>query len=132
MTNDIAREIRVHTFDSSGDAYDASQYRDDIASGDVLAVPSECVVGYLHEAWPVAVTTEGGVFHRLTDGDWNNADAFEASRAMARKIATRMDNASVAPVATVDVKRERDAAQLARIRHGIAAKRNRDEAGPTA
>jgi hypothetical protein len=55
----------VHTFDSTGEAYDASQCNEAIRSGDVLHVPSEGVVGILCEAWPVAVTAAHGAFHQL-------------------------------------------------------------------
>ncbi|MGC0418366.1 hypothetical protein [Embleya sp. AB8] len=55
----------VHRFDSTGDAYDATQCRDDIADGDVLVVAREGVVGFLNRAWPAALTTEHGEFHTL-------------------------------------------------------------------
>ena len=55
----------VHEFYDSGTGYDETQTRDDIKDGDVLAVTSEPVVGFLNEAWPVAVTSEPGEFHRI-------------------------------------------------------------------
>ena len=55
----------VHEFYDSGTAYDETQTDDNIKDGDVLAVSSENVVGFLHEAWPLAVTVEPGEFHRL-------------------------------------------------------------------
>lgn len=58
----------VHTFASTGEAYDASQCDDDINDSDVLVVPSEGVVGVLCQAWPVAVTPEHGEFHALREG----------------------------------------------------------------
>ena len=62
----------VHTFDSTREAYGASQCRDDISDGDVLVVPSEHVVGILVSAWPCAVGTHHGEFHELTEGlDWS-------------------------------------------------------------
>lgn len=64
MTKIITRPT-VHLFESSGDAYDASQTRDDISDGDVLVVESERVVGFLVKAWPVAVSDEHGAFHAL-------------------------------------------------------------------
>jgi hypothetical protein len=67
----------VHRFETTGQAYDASQTRDDIADGDVLVVISERVVGVLVSAWPVAVTTEAGAFHGpgLNPGaDWSSLD----------------------------------------------------------
>lgn len=70
--------MKVHTFDSSGEAYDASQYDDDIKDGDVLHVPSEKVTGLLVKAWPTAVTEKHGSFHRLADGiTW---ESFEDGR----------------------------------------------------
>lgn len=58
---------QVHTFTSSGEAYDASQTHEEIKDGDVLSVPSERVVGVLIEAWPTAVGEEHGAFHTLSD-----------------------------------------------------------------
>jgi hypothetical protein len=60
----------VHTFDSTGEAYDATQTDDSINDGDVLLIPSENVAGFLFKAWPVAITPEHGAFHTLdTDAD---------------------------------------------------------------
>ncbi|MEU7802640.1 UvrD-helicase domain-containing protein [Micromonospora arborensis] len=60
------RAPRVHHFASSGEAYNASQVRDDIRSGDVLVVTSEGVIGVLDQAWPVALTEEqGDDFHTV-------------------------------------------------------------------
>lgn len=72
--------MRVHVFNYSGEAYDASQMRDQwfvdrmnedhglnwepIEDGDVLVAEHDRVVGYLYEAWPVAVTQNAGSFHR--------------------------------------------------------------------
>lgn len=58
--------IQTHTFDSTGEAYDTIQCSDDIKKGDTIIVPSEKVVG-LAWAWPVALTTEHGEFHVITD-----------------------------------------------------------------
>lgn len=55
----------IHRFESSGDAYDATQTDETINDGDVLVVESERVVGFLVKAWPVAVTPEHGAFHSL-------------------------------------------------------------------
>jgi hypothetical protein len=60
--------INVHTFESTGEAYDATQTDDAIKDGDVLVVPSENVVGFLAKAWPVALSAEHGAFHTLEDG----------------------------------------------------------------
>jgi hypothetical protein len=48
--------MKVHEFATSGEAYDASQYRDDIKDGDVLHVPSEGSAAVLLSAWPISVT----------------------------------------------------------------------------
>ena len=48
--------MKVHTFASSGEAYDASQTDDAIKDGDVLHVPSEGSAAVLLAAWPTAVT----------------------------------------------------------------------------
>jgi len=62
-----SEEPQVHTFDSSGDAYNQSQYREDIKDGDVLSVPSENVHGFLNQAWPIATHHDGdpGEFHTI-------------------------------------------------------------------
>lgn len=52
---------KVHTFSSTGRAYDACQ-GDEIKNGDILLIPSEKVVG-LAWTWPVAVTVEYGALH---------------------------------------------------------------------
>lgn len=71
IIRDGAVVCTVHTFDSSGEAYDASQCRDEIKDGDVLSVPKERVVGVLLQAWPTAVSEAHGEFHSPVDGfDW--------------------------------------------------------------
>ncbi len=57
----------VHTFNSTGEAYNRSQYDDSIKDGDVLHVPSEGVTGFLQDAWPIALHHNGspGEFHGL-------------------------------------------------------------------
>lgn len=90
MTKITITNPTVHTFDSTGEAYDASQTRDDIKDGDVLSVPSEKVVGILCEAWPVAVTKERGAFHSQ-----NGNGVFDPA-ALARSFPDRDYTASVA------------------------------------
>jgi hypothetical protein len=46
---------RIHGFASTGNAYDATQTDDRIASGDTLLILPEGVVGVAH-CWPFAVT----------------------------------------------------------------------------
>jgi hypothetical protein len=57
------QHVRIFTFDNTSEAYDETQTNEDISDGDILVVPSENVVGYLVEAWPVAVTRARGQFH---------------------------------------------------------------------
>lgn len=78
--------FRTHYFDSTGEAYDASQtdyyrfagdgglHRIEVHDGDLLVVPSEGVYGFLYQAWPVAVSSKHGEFHGLTSEFWNDAD----------------------------------------------------------
>ncbi|ESY35392.1 hypothetical protein NKK48_30330 [Mesorhizobium sp. C386A] len=63
--------IKIHFFDSTGDAYDFTQCIDDIKNGDVLVIESEKVVG-LADTWPVAVTKEAGNLHTLDDGKFES------------------------------------------------------------
>lgn len=58
----------VHTFDSTGEAYDACQTDDNINDGDTLLIPSEGVVG-IAGTWPVAISKEAGELHSLTNPD---------------------------------------------------------------
>jgi hypothetical protein len=58
---------RVHTFDDSGHAYDRSQTDDEIKNGDVFHIPEEGITGYMHKAWPMAVTQNKGAFHGLAE-----------------------------------------------------------------
>ena len=62
----------VHTFGSTGEAYNRTQTDDKIKNGDTLHVPSEGVVGYLHDAWPTAVTKAHGEFHQLVGSQKHN------------------------------------------------------------
>jgi hypothetical protein len=55
--------MNVWHFASTGEAYDATQTDERIKDGDVLVVASEEVVGFLLQAWPVAVTEARGHFH---------------------------------------------------------------------
>jgi hypothetical protein len=58
---------RVHTFDDSGDAYNRSQTDDEVKNGDVFHIPEEGITGYMHKAWPTAVTQNKGSFHGLAE-----------------------------------------------------------------
>ncbi|EPG9350439.1 hypothetical protein ACKU3Z_031810 [Pseudomonas aeruginosa] len=56
----------THTFNSTGDAYDATQCDEDVLGGHALLVLEEGVVG-LSWTWPVAVTTASGELHEMGD-----------------------------------------------------------------
>ncbi|WP_284576741.1 hypothetical protein [Streptomyces sp. 2P-4] len=56
----------VHHFDSTEEAYNATQCRDDIDDGDVLVIETAGVVGFLRSAWPGAITTAHGELHTFT------------------------------------------------------------------
>lgn len=60
---------KVHFFNSTGEAYDASQCDENIHDGDVLIVRNERVAGVLDQAWPVAVSEARGHFHRFANDD---------------------------------------------------------------
>lgn len=59
--------MMTHEFESTGEAYDATQTEDAIKDGDLLLIPSERVVG-IADTWPVAVTVEFGKLHTIVDG----------------------------------------------------------------
>lgn len=67
--------FQIHTFDTSGEAYDHSMigtYYNGAASvevkrGDVILVPSEKVAGVV-DTWPIAASKECGALHYLRDG----------------------------------------------------------------
>ena len=58
---------KIHHFDSTVRAYDATQSDDKIKKGDVLIIESEKVVG-LADTWPIAVTELPGELHDLAPG----------------------------------------------------------------
>ena len=67
---------KIWIFSTTEEAYDASQSSDVIKDGDVLVATEERVVGFLFQAWPTAVTDNGGdpardgAFHRATDDNF--------------------------------------------------------------
>jgi len=73
VTRYVEREVVARLYNSTRDAYDISQYDDDVKDGDILIVPSEGVVGILVQAWPSAVTEEHGEFH-VTHGRWSEVE----------------------------------------------------------
>ena len=82
----------VHRFADTGTAYNETQWRDDIHDGDVLVVESERVVGFLQEAWPVAVTDEHGHLHAMVLPAFMDmfAERYAASIAHAQRLATEL------------------------------------------
>lgn len=56
----------THTYDSTGEAYDATQCDEHVIAGHTLLVPREGVVG-LSWTWPVAVTEHPGELHAMGD-----------------------------------------------------------------
>jgi hypothetical protein len=59
--------MAVHQFESSGEAYDATQCDESIKNGDVLVIASEGVIG-IADTWPVAVTIAKGELHEPAEG----------------------------------------------------------------
>lgn len=58
--------IKVHSFGTTGEAYDACQCDENIKNGDVLLIAPECVVG-LAWTWPFAISKRRGHLHTLKD-----------------------------------------------------------------
>ena len=59
--------MTTHQFDTTGEAYDATQCFEEIKTGDILVIESERVVG-IADTWPVAVTKERGHLHAPAEG----------------------------------------------------------------
>lgn len=59
--------MKIHFFESTGEAYDACQCAPEIKIGDILFIPSEGVVG-IADVWPVAITADHGDLHRAVKG----------------------------------------------------------------
>ncbi|MEV5264770.1 hypothetical protein [Streptomyces werraensis] len=59
-------EPKVHTFNSTSDAYDATQCDEDIKDGDVLVIEPEKVVGIAYTR-PFALTEHIGELHAMTN-----------------------------------------------------------------
>ncbi|MDT0267970.1 hypothetical protein RM844_16950 [Streptomyces sp. DSM 44915] len=64
----------VHRFETTKEAYDATQTHEEIKDGDVLIIEGQGVVGVLYKAWPFAVTTEAGELHHSNgkEYEWDN------------------------------------------------------------
>ncbi|MER5638294.1 hypothetical protein ABT095_15195 [Kitasatospora sp. NPDC002227] len=90
----------VHRFDSTAEAYDATQCDEEIRDGDVLVIESEGVVGFLVEAWPVAVTAVRGELHGFEGPVEDFEDgAYIASHRAASVLAAELGFEAAAPVA---------------------------------
>ncbi|ALC14680.1 MULTISPECIES: hypothetical protein [Sphingomonadaceae] len=62
---------RIHAFETTGNAYDATQIDEAIETGDTLLVHAEGVVA-VAMTWPFAITTAHGHLHSMApskDGD---------------------------------------------------------------
>ena len=57
---------RIHTFASTGNAYDAVQIDETIAAGDTLLMLDEGVVG-VAMTWPFTVTAKPGKLHAVSE-----------------------------------------------------------------
>ncbi|MFJ1529701.1 hypothetical protein ACIOFV_14950 [Streptomyces mirabilis] len=99
----LARLPKVHRFSDTSEAYDASQCSEAIRDGDVLVVESERVVGFLDEAWPVAITEAHGEFHGLKiPAREIKGGRYAASADLAERIAAELGIAlAVKPARTV-------------------------------
>lgn len=88
---DAERANGIWRFFDTVDAYNATQCNEDIKNGDVLIIEGDSVVGFLVDAWPVAITEAHGELHALREpaGDWRNGDYLE-SAVRAAKIAREM------------------------------------------
>ena len=59
--------IRIHNFETTADAYDATQCDPEVKKGDILIIESERDIG-IADTWPVAVTREHGALHWILKG----------------------------------------------------------------
>lgn len=55
---------RIYAFETSGDAYDATQTDERIANGDILLILTEKIVGIAY-TWPYAITANCGRLHAI-------------------------------------------------------------------
>lgn len=101
VTPTIVHTSRVHAFDSTVEAYNASQCSEDVKDGDVLVVPSESAVAILVQAWPMSVTDSHGEFHWSADKSIeavlngvaiSDGSDYSVSLRMARSVLSVMEN----------------------------------------
>ena len=67
-----------HNYGSTSSAYNDTQCNEDTHLGDILIIPSACVVG-ISDTWPVAVTVKHGQLHTPRTGGDNTIDSLIAS-----------------------------------------------------
>lgn len=79
----------VHEFDSTGEAYNATQIDKTIKAGDTLVIKNEQVVGVAH-TWPIAITQESGNLHVLADGYNKPEDVSDEQMKAAYNIAKQL------------------------------------------
>lgn len=90
--------INSHLFDSTEEAYTATQTRGSIRDGDVLVIPSEGIIGILTEAWPTAIVyadDDTGAFHRIADGAAGDELRKRYKRSIAEAIAIAQSDADI-------------------------------------
>lgn len=91
----MSDEPKVWTFYSTGEAYAACQWREDIRDGDVLVVEQEKVVG-IAETWPFALTARYGDLHLTTHDPATYGDGkYATSIPIAEREAARLGVALV-------------------------------------
>ncbi|WP_405759486.1 hypothetical protein OG234_13390 [Streptomyces sp. NBC_01420] len=98
----------VHHFDSTEEAYDATQCRDDIHDGDVLVIESQKVVGFLRDAWPGAITTAHGELHTFSTparaiDNGMYAASVDLAEQIAQEIGADVDTLHASPAPAADV-----------------------------
>ena len=79
----------IHTLEAAY-AYDETQTNDAIESGDILVAGN--VVGFLCDAWPIAVTVEAGQFHQTVAGS-DPEDMYTGSKMKPCAIACAVEHA---------------------------------------
>lgn len=81
--------VQIHTYPSTGQAYNDSQVNPKVKDGDVLSVPSEGVHGFLYQAWPVASAHPGrpGAFHTANfDGLLKDHPQYAQAHSLAKSL----------------------------------------------
>lgn len=58
--------MAIHVFESTADAYNATQCDPEVKKGDLLYIPSEQVIG-IADTWPIAITEKHGELHCTRD-----------------------------------------------------------------